>query len=68
VEPQFERPYVGPLQLGGLGLAVLVIIVGLALYYTSRGARPQSSMSFIVNGNGNGVESTEKTNRKDAKF
>jgi hypothetical protein len=53
VEPQFERPYVGPLQLGGLALAVLVIIIGLALYYTSRGTRAQSSMSFIVNGNGN---------------
>lgn len=54
VEPQFERPFVGPLQLGGLALAVFVIIVGLALYYTSRGTRPKSSMEFIVNGNGNG--------------
>ncbi|MBK7895963.1 MAG: hypothetical protein WAS33_23110 [Candidatus Promineifilaceae bacterium] len=53
VEPQFERPFVGPLQLGGLALAVLVIIVGLALYYTSRGTRSKSSMDFIVNGNGN---------------
>ncbi len=52
VQPQFERPYVGPLQLGGLSLAVLTIIIGLALYYTSRGARPKSSMEFIVNGNG----------------
>ncbi|GJM39989.1 MAG: hypothetical protein DHS20C20_02710 [Ardenticatenaceae bacterium] len=53
VEPQFERPFVGPLQLGGLALAVLVIVVGLALYYTSRGSRQKSSMEFIVNGNGN---------------
>jgi hypothetical protein len=52
VEPQFERPYVGPLQLGGLALAVLVIIAGLVLYYTSRGTRTKSSMEFIVNGNG----------------
>ena len=52
VKPQFERPYVGPLQLGGLALAVLVILVGLGLYYTSRGARQKSSMEFIVNGNG----------------
>ena len=52
VEPQFERPFVGPLQLGGLALAVLVIIVGLMLYYTSRGTRQKSSMEFIVNGNG----------------
>ncbi|MCA9917671.1 MAG: hypothetical protein KC445_06950 [Anaerolineales bacterium] len=54
VEPKFERPFVGPLQLGGLALAVLVIIIGLALYYTSRGTRSKSSMEFIVNGNGNG--------------
>lgn len=53
VQPQFERPFVGPLQLGGLALAVLVIVVGLALYYTSRGTRSKSSMEFIVNGNGN---------------
>ena len=52
VKPQFERPFVGPLQLGGLALAVLVIIIGLMLYYTSRGTRPKSSMEFIVNGNG----------------
>lgn len=52
VQPQFERPFVGPLQLGGLALATLTIIVGLALYYTSRGTRQKSSMEFIVNGNG----------------
>jgi hypothetical protein len=51
VEPQFERPFVGPLQLGGLALAVLVIFIGLSLYYTSRGTRSKSSMEFIVNGN-----------------
>jgi hypothetical protein len=55
VQPQFERPFVGPLQLGGLALAVLVIVIGLALYYTSRGSRAKSSMEFIVNGNGNGT-------------
>jgi len=57
VEPQFERPYVGPLQLGGLVLAVVVIIIGMALYYTSRGRRPKSSMEFIVNGNGGAKKS-----------
>ncbi len=49
VEPSFERPFVGPLQLGGLGLGVLSIIVGIVLYYTSRGARDASSMEFLVN-------------------
>ncbi len=48
VEPSFERPFVGPLQLGGLALGVLSIIIGLLLYYTSRGARDSSSMEFIV--------------------
>ena len=49
VEPSFERPFVGPLQLGGLTLGVLSIIIGLLLYYTSRGSRDSSSMEFIVN-------------------
>ena len=49
VEPSFERPFVGPLQLGGLALGVLSIIIGLLLYYTSRGSRDTSSMEFLVN-------------------
>ncbi|MBE7528564.1 MAG: hypothetical protein HND44_22215 [Chloroflexi bacterium] len=53
VNPRFERPFVGPFQFGGLLLAVGMIIVGLALYHTSRGAgRAKSSMEFLVNGNG----------------
>ena len=53
IEPSFERPFVGPLQLGGLVLGVLSIIIGLLLYHTSRGSRDSSSMEFLVN-NGNG--------------
>jgi hypothetical protein len=49
VEPAFERPFVGPLQLGGLALGVLSIIAGALLYYTSRGPRNNSSMEFLVN-------------------
>lgn len=49
VEPSFERPFVGPLQLGGLILGVLSIIAGLLLYHTSRGSRDNSSMEFLVN-------------------
>ncbi len=53
VNPRFERPFVGPFQLGGLLLAVGMIVVGLVLYHTSRGAgREKSSMEFLVNGNG----------------
>jgi uncharacterized membrane protein len=53
VTPRFERPFVGPFQLGGILLGVLIILVGLLLYYTSRGAgRRKSSMEFLVNGEG----------------
>jgi hypothetical protein len=39
VNPEFERPFVGPLQLGGLILGMVMIMVGIILYYTSRGTR-----------------------------
>ncbi|MCP5095923.1 MAG: hypothetical protein GY943_10255, partial [Chloroflexi bacterium] len=48
--PDFERPFVGWLQLGGLGLGILSILIGLLLFYTSRRVQPSSSMEFIVNG------------------
>jgi hypothetical protein len=52
VEPEFTRPFVGPLQLGGLGLGVALILAGLVLYATSRGERPTSSLDFLRNANG----------------
>ena len=52
VQPRFERPFVGPLQLGGILLSVLVIVIGILLYYTSRGSddRDKSSMDFMAAG------------------
>jgi hypothetical protein len=50
VEPQFERPYIGSLQLGGLVVGLLILLSGIVLYYTSRGKRSSSSMEFILNG------------------
>ncbi|UCC53556.1 MAG: hypothetical protein JSV68_06205 [Anaerolineaceae bacterium] len=50
VDPTFDRPFVGPLQLGGIILGVLMIIAGLILYYTSRGPRESSSLEFLING------------------
>ena len=50
-QPNFERPFVGPLQLGGMGIGLLSILIGLYLYHTSRGARESSSMEFLLNGN-----------------
>lgn len=50
IQPEFERPFIGPLQLGGLLLGLLVWAAGILLYYTSRGKRPSSSLEFILNG------------------
>lgn len=44
----FERPFIGPLQFGGISLSLLLVILGLALYHTSRGQRSISSMQFLV--------------------
>jgi hypothetical protein len=48
VAPEFERPFVGPLQLGGIILGVLSITAGLLLYYTSRGRRESSSLESLL--------------------
>ncbi len=53
---EFERPYVGPLQLGGIALGVASILVGMFLYHTSRGNRPSSSLDFLANGESNPEE------------
>jgi hypothetical protein len=50
VNPVFERPYVGPLQLGGLLVGIVMIAAGLLLYYTSRGSRPTSSLRGLLPG------------------
>jgi hypothetical protein len=51
VDPNFERPFVGPLQLGGLLIGVLIITAGLLLYMTSRGSRQTSSLESILGNN-----------------
>ena len=48
VNPRFERPYVGPLQLGGLVLGIVSITVGMLLYHTSRGSRESSALEFLL--------------------
>jgi len=50
VNPSFQRPFVGPLQLGGFVLGILMIAAGLILYYTSRGPHRSSSLEFLLNG------------------
>ena len=48
VEPHFVRPFVGPLQMGGIALGILSIIAGILLYYTSRDSRKRSLFGFLV--------------------
>lgn len=48
VQPNFERPFVGPLQLGGIGVGIILITGGMLLYYTSRGNRDSSSLEFLL--------------------
>ena len=49
VDPQFSRPFVGPIQLGGIIIGLLLMVLGLVLYHTSRGQRESSSLGFLVN-------------------
>ncbi len=49
VDPAFERPFVGPLQLGGLIVGIISITLGMILYHTSRGSRQTSSLEFLLN-------------------
>lgn len=48
ITPSFDRPFVGPLQLGGLVVGIVLIGIGLLMYYTSRGNRAASSLEFIL--------------------
>ncbi|MGB3717683.1 MAG: hypothetical protein WA996_24935 [Candidatus Promineifilaceae bacterium] len=48
VDPSFDRPFVGPIQLGGFLIGVLIITAGLLLYMTSRGSRQTSSLESLL--------------------
>jgi len=48
VVPSFGRPFVGPLQLGGLLVGVIMITIGMLLYMTSRGSRQSSSLESLL--------------------
>lgn len=50
IQPSFARPFIGPLQWGGLILGLLTLVVGVILYHTSRGKRTTSSLEFIFSG------------------
>ncbi|MCB0007238.1 MAG: hypothetical protein KDE09_19000 [Anaerolineales bacterium] len=48
VNPRFERPFIGFLQLIGLAIGGITILAGIVLYYTSRGQRQSSSLEFLI--------------------
>jgi len=48
VIPSFGRPFVGPLQLGGLLVGVIMITIGMLMYMTSRGSRQSSSLESLL--------------------
>ena len=48
VNPRFERPFLGFLQLIGLGVGGVTILAGIVLYHTSRGSRQSSSLEFLI--------------------
>ncbi|MFO7664131.1 MAG: hypothetical protein R6X18_16265 [Chloroflexota bacterium] len=50
IQPAFERPFLGPLQWGGIILGLIMILGGMVLYATARGQRSISSMDFLLNG------------------
>ena len=56
VNPEFNRPFIGPLQVGGILIGVLLILFGLILYHTSRGQRESSSLEFLVTKKENGPQ------------
>jgi hypothetical protein len=61
VNPRFERPFVGPLQLGGLVLGIVSITAGMLLYHTSRGSRESSALGFLLNERGDEEITEEET-------
>jgi hypothetical protein len=60
VGPEFNRPYIGPLQGGGIFIGILLILFGLVLYHTSRGQRESSSLEFLVTKKENGDQPENK--------
>ncbi|MCO5186423.1 MAG: hypothetical protein M9965_21085 [Anaerolineae bacterium] len=61
VQPRFARPYTGPLQTAGIVLGIVTVLVGLLLYYTSRGVRQTSSLDFLIKESANSSESENST-------
>ena len=48
IQPDFPGPFIGPFQLIGIGLGILLVTGGMLLYFTSRGARTSSALEFLI--------------------
>lgn len=48
INPNFDRPFVGPFQLAGLMISVAIIILGMVLFSTSKGNGRNSLLGFIA--------------------
>ena len=48
IQPRFERPFVGPIQLAGIVVGIVLVIIGMLLYHTSRGSQLTSSLKFLI--------------------
>jgi len=49
VGADFPRPFIGPLQFGGLVLGLLALVAGIILHFTSKGNRSTSSLESLFN-------------------
>ncbi len=47
----YPRPFMGWLQITGVAVGIVMILIGMLLYHTSRGSRPSSSLEFLLNSN-----------------
>ncbi len=55
----YPRPFMGWLQITGIAVGILMILIGMLLYHTSRGSRPSSSLEFLLNSNGQDTRQPE---------
>jgi hypothetical protein len=45
----YPRPFMGWLQITGVAVGIVMILIGMLLYHTSRGSRTSSSLEFLLN-------------------
>jgi hypothetical protein len=61
LQPQFERPFVGPWQITGVVLGMATIVTGMVLYHTSRTTTSSSSVQKLIDKRRNGGNGSSDT-------